>query len=80
MTDNENRLWFPAKRYGWGWGFPDTWQGRMTLAIYFLFLLAGIYIFETTTLVPELAFILYVIGISPATQAMTTPAYLSQAR
>ncbi len=21
------RYWFPAKRYGWGWGFPNTWQG-----------------------------------------------------
>ena len=22
-----NRYWFPAKRYGWGWGPPSTWQG-----------------------------------------------------
>ncbi len=21
------RYWFPAKRYGWGWGPPVTWQG-----------------------------------------------------
>ena len=21
------RYWFPAKRYGWGWGPPSTWQG-----------------------------------------------------
>ncbi len=25
---NESRsVWFPAKRYGWGWGLPITWQG-----------------------------------------------------
>jgi hypothetical protein len=21
------KYWFPAKRYGWGWGPPITWQG-----------------------------------------------------
>ena len=23
----ERKYWFPAKRYGWGWGMPNTWQG-----------------------------------------------------
>lgn len=26
--------WFPAKRYGWGWGLPATWQGWCVLAIF----------------------------------------------
>ena len=26
MSD-EQRFWFRAKRYGWGWGLPATWQG-----------------------------------------------------
>lgn len=26
--------WFPAKRYGWGWGVPNTWQGWLVLAVY----------------------------------------------
>jgi hypothetical protein len=30
----QTQYWFPAKRYGWGWGFPDTWQGRMVIALY----------------------------------------------
>jgi hypothetical protein len=21
------KIWFPAKRYGWGWGPPCCWQG-----------------------------------------------------
>jgi hypothetical protein len=25
-------FWFPAKRYGWGWGPPTTWQGWVVLA------------------------------------------------
>jgi hypothetical protein len=28
--------WFPAKRYGIGWGPPQTWQGWLVLAIYLL--------------------------------------------
>jgi hypothetical protein len=31
MTDS-TRYWFPAKRYGWGWSLPTTWQGWLVLA------------------------------------------------
>ena len=24
---NERIYWFPAKRFGWGWGLPLSWQG-----------------------------------------------------
>lgn len=27
MDENTPRYWFRAKRYGWGWGPPATWQG-----------------------------------------------------
>lgn len=33
-----HEYWFPAKRYGWGWGFPMRWQGWATLIAYFLLL------------------------------------------
>ena len=33
MPDDPN-YWFPAKRYGWGWGFPGTWQGWVVIAGY----------------------------------------------
>ena len=26
--------WFPAKRVGWGWGPPRTWQGWVVTAAY----------------------------------------------
>ena len=26
--------WFPAKRYGWGWGMPTAWQGWAVLILY----------------------------------------------
>ncbi len=27
--------WFPAKRYGWGWGLPSRWQGWVVLLSFF---------------------------------------------
>ena len=30
MNDGK-RYWFPAKRIGWGWGPPCTWQGWVVL-------------------------------------------------
>lgn len=35
------KIWFPAKRYGWGWGLPVAWQGWLVLASYVVLLLAG---------------------------------------
>lgn len=26
-ADVKPQYWFPAKRYGYGWGLPATWQG-----------------------------------------------------
>lgn len=33
---NDKKFWFPAKKYGWGWGFPVVWQGWVTLSVYIL--------------------------------------------
>ena len=38
------RYWFPAKRYGWGWGFPSAWQGRIVLAIFAVLVLGGAFV------------------------------------
>ncbi|WP_322045251.1 hypothetical protein [Paraburkholderia sp. J67] len=37
--------WFPAKRYGWGWGMPTRWQGWLVLLAYFVMLGATIHVF-----------------------------------
>ncbi|HTS17465.1 MAG TPA: hypothetical protein VMP11_07825 [Verrucomicrobiae bacterium] len=31
MRPNDKRVWFRAKRYGWGWGLPCAWQGWVVL-------------------------------------------------
>ena len=41
MASNEKQYWFPAKRYGWGWGLPTVWQGWGVFVIYFVLILAG---------------------------------------
>lgn len=34
MADKNDKFWFYAKRYGWGWGLPATWQGWLVLLLY----------------------------------------------
>jgi hypothetical protein len=43
MTREDRDIWFPAKRYGWGWGLPVTWQGWAVMAAYFVVLLIGVF-------------------------------------
>jgi len=42
--DQDNRYWFPAKRYGWGWGPPTTWQGWVITVLWFGALFSGLWI------------------------------------
>ncbi len=39
-----DKLWFRAKRYGYGW-YPVTWQGWLSLAVYvaLIFILVSIF-------------------------------------
>ena len=36
MIKKPKKLWFKAKKYGWGW-YPVSWQGWLVLAGYFTF-------------------------------------------
>jgi hypothetical protein len=40
----DGEYWFPAKRYGWGWGPPATWQGWAVLIAFFILVIAGVFI------------------------------------
>ena len=35
------RYWFPAKRYGWGWGPPTRWQGWVVMLAFFVLIFAA---------------------------------------
>ena len=41
----EREYWFRAKRYGWGWGLPATWQGWVVLVAFVALLVLGSNIF-----------------------------------
>jgi hypothetical protein len=41
----QSPYWFPAKRYGWGWGPPTAWQGWAVLALWFLAILGSAALF-----------------------------------
>jgi len=72
----ESKYWFPAKRYGWGWGPPRTWQGWLVLLGFFALLVAGALVFlpklqtgyflvYTMVLVAGLIAVCYVTGEPP---------------
>ncbi|MCW3477957.1 hypothetical protein OL229_00080 [Neisseriaceae bacterium JH1-16] len=40
------KYWFPAKRYGWGWGLPVTRQGWLVFIVYLVALVIGSRVFR----------------------------------
>jgi hypothetical protein len=72
---NSSPYWFPAKRYGWGWGPPATWQGWVVLVVWLVATAGGgIYIHASypiwfgaynVAMVALLLLILYVKGEPP---------------
>lgn len=47
VMSKEKEYWFPAKRYGWGWGLPSSWQGWVVLVVYFSLLGLGVLVLLT---------------------------------
>jgi len=43
------KYWFPAKRYGWGWGPPVAWQGWAVLVAFIVLAVAGIFVLSPET-------------------------------
>ena len=37
----KEKAWFPAKTYGWGWGFPSRWQGWLVMLGFIVALVVG---------------------------------------
>ena len=58
MPTDEPAAWFPAKRYGWGWGPPRRWQGWVVLATYVAAMGAGPFFLNLHP--PAAAFFAYV--------------------
>ena len=41
MNKTNHDAWFPAMRYGFGWGLPIRWQGWAVLLSYLALMLLG---------------------------------------
>ena len=62
MQPSEKKIWFPAKRYGWGWGAPVCWQGWLVLALYVALISLSAFLVRVDQ--HPLGFALSVVGLS----------------
>jgi hypothetical protein len=46
---DDKPYWFPAKRYGWGWGLPSCRQGWIVLCGYIALTVLGFFVFPPDT-------------------------------
>jgi Na+/glutamate symporter len=58
---NGPTYWFPAKRYGWGWGLPRVWQGWVVMAVFAILILGGA--FTLLSRYGSLVFVAYAAGL-----------------
>lgn len=59
MEEDKEKIWFPAKKYGFGWGLPVAWQGWVVLLSYILLIIIGSLAFKNMDLRPA-SFCLYI--------------------
>jgi hypothetical protein len=65
------KYWFPAKRYGYGWGVPVTWQGWLVLVTYVVLATVG-----TLVLPPQNGLLPYIACITILTAAFIAVCWL----
>ena len=61
---HDRRYWFPAKKYGWGWGMPTMWQGWLVLTAFIALLYGGLHFIDVQS--QPRAFLLYISALSAA--------------
>ncbi len=62
-TTQNQEIWFPAKKHGFGWGIPVTWQGWVVLLVYAFLMVIGA-LFLTKPSIPVVYFIGYTVLVS----------------
>jgi hypothetical protein len=62
-SDGSHPIWFPAKRYGWGWGLPIAWQGWVVMAIWFVVVITGASFLAGRHWVAYVVFMLVMVGV-----------------
>lgn len=62
MTPQPPRYWFRAKRYGWGWGLPSSWQGWVVMLVYLALSGAGMLVLGLSQKIA--LFVVYQLGLA----------------
>ena len=57
QMEEKTNYWFPAMKYGWGWGLPLVWQGWVTLILYLGSIALSLHLFP-----PEEKLLLFVLA------------------
>ena len=63
MEEDKKKIWFPGKKYGFGWGLPVTWQGWVVFLAYMLLVIVGSLAFKNYHL-SRAMFSLYIIMLT----------------
>ena len=45
----QSSYWFPAKKYGWGWGLPTRWEGWLTMFVFVVLMIINAMVFKPGT-------------------------------
>ncbi len=59
-NEAERAIWFPAKKHGWGWGPPITWQGWLVFVVYLVLVTVGVFALRNVLVLS----MLYVLAVS----------------
>jgi len=49
MQSDDKKIWFRAKRYGYGWGLPCAWQGWVVMVGYIALIWVGAFLWGQWT-------------------------------
>ena len=47
--------WFKSKKYGWGWGMPQTWQGWLSFGVFLAVWLVALKVYLLPTNASEIS-------------------------
>ena len=61
--DRPPGIWFPAKRYGWGWGPPVRWQGWVVMIVWMAVCTLGSFVLAGRNWIAFVVFLVVMIGV-----------------
>jgi len=65
MQPNEKKVWFPTKRYGWGWAPPCSWQGWAVLIIWAIMIFVGLLLLKNHPVISIIYLFVLILALYP---------------